>query len=163
MDAVEFLKEWKRFRKEEHKTNCIICKNRDRSIEKRGMCVCNSEENLVDCMIRNIDIVENWSKTHPVLNLTEQQKTAIRGRIAEGYLWVSRDKKESFVCFSVEKPYKEFFNSEEYTLDSEYSVSISNDFYDFVTFENPPLYLPDLLGGEKKKKNIRLILADSCT
>lgn len=67
MDAVEFLKAWKRFRKEERKSNCILCKNRDRSAEKRGKCACNSEENLIDCMIRNIDIIENWAKNLPRL------------------------------------------------------------------------------------------------
>lgn len=67
MDAKKFLETWKRLRKEELRTDCIVCVNRDRSIEKRGMCVCNSEENLIDCMIRNIDIIENWAKNLPRL------------------------------------------------------------------------------------------------
>lgn len=29
------------------------------------------------------------------------------------------------------------------------AVSISDDFYKFVTFENSPIYLPDLLGSEE--------------
>lgn len=141
MDAVEFLKEWKRFRKEEHRTNCIICKNRDRSIEKRGMCVCNSEENLVDCMIRNIDIVENWSKTHPVIELTEQQKTAIRGRIAEGTPWLAKHSYcEGIVVFYSQNPKEK----------TDFLAASSNsDIYNFVTIENSPLYLPVLLGGEE--------------
>lgn len=148
MDAVEFLKEWKRFRKEEHRTNCIICKNRDRSIEKRGMCVCNSEENLVDCMIRNIDIVENWSKTHPVFNLSEDQKTAIRGRIAEGFPWLVREGNEYDRVWFFENEPKMQKSGEIYTDGGQCSDVVSK-VYDFVTFENSPLYLPDLLGGEE--------------
>lgn len=144
MDAVEFLKEWKRFRKEEHRTNCIICKNRDRSIEKRGMCVCNSEENLVDCMIRNIDIVENWSKTHPVIELTEQQKTAIRGRIAEGYRWAV-GWNFGDVVFLKEKPEQ----NENGGIGLRGRISYGDFlFFNFVK-GNSIFYLPDLLGGEE--------------
>lgn len=144
MDAVDFLEQWKRFRKEEHRTNCIICKNRDRSIKKRGMCVCNSEENLVDCMIRNIGIVENWAKTHPVIILTEQQKTAIRGRIAEGYRWVV-GWQFSNVVFSVEKP--------EQNENGGIGLRGRISYGDFLFFNfakgNSIFYLPDLLRGEE--------------
>lgn len=148
MDAVEFLKTQKRMCKKYHSEKDADIKDFFKGCEKCPLWKFCTENEDLDCE-KCVEVVENWSKTHPVIELTDQQKTAIRGRIAEGYLWVSRDEKESFVCFSVEKPYKAFFNSEEYTFDSEYSVSISNDFYDFVTFENSPLYLTDLLGGEE--------------
>lgn len=145
MDAVEFLKAWKRFRKEERKSNCILCKNRDRSAEKRGKCACNSEENLIDCMIRYIDGIEKMTKETKEIELTEQQKTAIRGRIAEGTLWVCKDKFDDDICFSVSEPYKEYYDSTEYSLDDEYSIATDKTLYKFVTFENSPIYLPDLL------------------
>lgn len=138
MDAVEFLKEWDR-----------MCKSNEKCKECDGYKLCTSEKGICYNCEELVKAVENWSKTHPVFNLLENQKMSIRGRIAEGWNWVARDKGDNFVYFSIEKPYKDFFNSEDYTVDGEYSVSITNNFYDFVTFENSPLYLPDLLGGEE--------------
>lgn len=154
MDAKKFLETWKRLRKEELRTDCICCINRDRSIEKRGMCVCNSEENLVDCMIRYIDEVEKMAKENKRIELTERQKTAIRGRIAEGYLWVAKDK-DGTIWFFEKEPQKETEKGSHfvYLMPGECQTQMCHmkvaKIYNFVTFENSPLYLPDLLEGEE--------------
>ena len=75
--------------------------------------------------------------------LTEQQITAIKGRIAEGWNWVARDSCDLWaVCFT-EKPIKDdctFYSSDE----GENSLA-NEDIFNFVTFKNSPIYLPDLL------------------
>lgn len=92
MDAVEFLKETERMCKSNEE--CIKCDGRNCCVKRMGP-LCDFG--------KFVEIVENWSKTHPVIELTEQQKTAIRGRIAEGYRWIV-GWHFSDVVFSVEKP-----------------------------------------------------------
>lgn len=147
MDAVEFLETQKRmckkyrFGKEDNAEDFL------EGCKKCPLCNYCTENLNLDCE-KCVEVVENWAKTNPEINLTEQQKTAIRGRIAEGYRWVARDKGEEWVYFSVEKPY-ECEYSDDLNVDGEYTSSLRNNFYSFVTFENSPLYLPDLLGGEE--------------
>lgn len=143
MDAVEFLKEWDR-----------MCKSNEKCKECDGYKLCTSEKGICSNCEELVKAVENWSKTNPVIILTEQQKTAIRGRIAEGWNWVARDfsvrgEKHGYLRFYTHKPNinergKEFLTK----LDTKSENAISC-LYKFVTFENSPLYLPDLLGGEE--------------
>lgn len=129
MDAVEFLKEWDR-----------MCKSNEKCKECDRYKLCTSEKGICSNCEELVKAVENWAKTHPVIILTEQQKTAIRGRIAEGTPWVSKHLYcEGIVIFYSENPKKTDF----------LAASSKSGVYDFVTFENSPLYLPDLLGGEE--------------
>ena len=130
MDAVEFLEQWKRFRTNE--------------LNKHGLNIPQMELDLISSMIDSIDCIENWSKTHPVIELTEQQKTAIRGRIAEGYRWVV-GWQFSDVVFSIEKPEQ----NENGGIGLRGRISYGDFlFFNFVKV-NSIFYLPDLLGGEE--------------
>lgn len=71
--------------------------------------------------------------------LTEQQITAIKGRIAEGTLWAARDEDREDVWFYPKKPTRNL-------IDFEGDGNLINSrLYDFITFENSPIYLPDLI------------------
>ena len=73
------------------------------------------------------------------ITLTEQQITAIKGRIAEGTLWATKRKNESTVWFCKKRP-----KSFEMLFDV---GTACTPLYDFITFENSPIYLPDLIKG----------------
>lgn len=73
--------------------------------------------------------------------LTEQQITAIKGRIAEGTPWTARDKDSNNIWFYEKKPHR---NETCFGSDGN-SNSTNNPIYDFITFENSPIYLPDLI------------------
>lgn len=75
--------------------------------------------------------------------LTEQQLTAIKGRIAEGTPWAARDKAGALYAYE-EKP--KLSRNEEYFYSDAECYPICCDLYDFITFENSPVYLPDLIG-----------------
>lgn len=71
--------------------------------------------------------------------LTEQQITAIKGRIAEGTLWAARDEDREGVWFYPKKPTRNL-------VDFEGDGNLINSrLYDFITFKNSPIYLPDLI------------------
>lgn len=90
--------------------------------------------------MENSGQVDNEKQEKPAINLTEQQKTAIRGMIAEGYLWTVRlNKNHKLVHFYSGNP----LDAKEVVYET-YTLS---HLYDFVSVE--PLYLPDLLGGEE--------------
>ena len=72
--------------------------------------------------------------------LTEQQITAIKGRIAEGTPWVARDEDRKEVWFYTRKP---ILNLTDFSGGNK--NYINSPLYDFVTFENSPIYLPDLI------------------
>lgn len=133
MDAVEFLKETERMCKSNEE--CIKCDGRNCCVKRRGP-LCDFG--------KFVEIVENWSKTHPVIELTEQQKTAIRGRIAEGDKWAITWKGVAKVCFSEEKP---FLNDSKIVFREFYRTG-DRCFYNFLK-DGVPVYLPDLLGGEE--------------
>lgn len=71
------------------------------------------------------------------ITLTEQQITAIKGRIAEGTLWATKRKNESTVWFCKKRP-----KSFEMPFDA---GTACTPLYDFITFKNSPIYLPDLI------------------
>lgn len=136
MDAVEFLKQLNKM--------CVTSKN----CEECGACKTDSSPYSKQFEPEKlISIVENWYKTHPIIELTEQQKTAIRGRIAEGVNWVVREKiNYDCVWFFENEP--KMTQAGEFYADYGLCSDSSSIIYNFVTFENSPLYLPDLLGGE---------------
>ena len=74
--------------------------------------------------------------------LTAQQIDAIKGRIAEGTPWATRDEGLAVVDFSDYKPCKMPFVNSFMTGTSNMSGS---PLYDFITYENSPVYLPDLI------------------
>lgn len=133
MDAVEFLKEWDR-----------MCQSNEKCKECDGYKLCTSEKGICSNCEELVKAVENWAKTHPVIILTEQQKTAIRGRIAEGYRWVVGWQFPN-VVFSVEKP--------EQNENGGIGLRGRISYGDFLFFNFAKgdfiFYLPDLLGGEE--------------
>lgn len=137
MDAVEFLKEWKR-----------MCNDEDYCKECKAYGICGLPSGVRVDTERIVYVVENWAKTHPVFNLSEDQKTAIRGRIAEGFPWLVREGNEYDRVWFFENEPKLKKSGEIYTDGGQCSDVVSK-VYDFVTFENSPMYLPDLLGGEE--------------
>ena len=79
-------------------------------------------------------------------NLTDQQITAIKGRIAEGTPWAARDKDGSrHVYFYSERPYEDKIG---YDFNSDIFGSVA-DMYSFITYDNSPVYLPDLIEGSE--------------
>lgn len=81
------------------------------------------------------------------ITLTEQQITAIKGRIAEGTPWVARDKDSEKVWFYEGKPTE--CGGVGYNIVYGFSTTslsgVLSGVYDFITFENSPIYLPDLI------------------
>lgn len=137
MVAVEFLKEWKR-----------MCNDEDYCKECKAYGICGLPSGVRVDTERIVYVVENWAKNHPVFNLSEDQKTAIRGRIAEGFPWLVREGNEYDRVWFFENEPKLKKSGGIYTDGGQCSDVVSK-VYDFVTFENSPLYLPDLLGGEE--------------
>ena len=79
--------------------------------------------------------------------LTEQQITAIKGRIAEGTPWVAQDKYFSCIWFYSNKPIEDsgVFKC---TEEGSRQTICASDLYSFVSYENSPIYLPDLIEEE---------------
>ena len=94
-----------------------------------------SEENLCR-MIAHPELIRIIPEK---ITLTEQQITAIKGRIAEGTPWAARDEDREDVWFYPKKPTRNL-------IDFEGDGNLINSrLYDFITFENSPIYLPDLI------------------
>lgn len=81
------------------------------------------------------------------IQLTEQQITAIKGRIAEGTPWAARDKEG--ILFTYENKPK-LSHDQTYFYSEECSFPTGSDLYDFITFDNSPVYLPELVEGSEK-------------
>lgn len=97
-----------------------------------------SEQNLCEMIAHS-----NFIKIIPEKTaLTEQQLTAVKGRIAEGTPWAARDKGSEKVWFYKHKPTER--GGVGYSADGFSTPSLSC-VYDFITFENSPIYLPDLI------------------
>lgn len=140
MDAVEFLKEWKRMCGKYEGNVCLECPF-DNENELCSFYTDDEEE-----VVRK---VEEWYKQRPKFELTEQQITAIKGRIAEGYFWVARSEGGKIVDFFDNKPMKSPVCAGNFIrniLDggTQHSYSMS-EIFDFVTFENSPINLIELL------------------
>lgn len=107
---------------------------------------------FIECANIPVEMIAHPELIHPIpekLQLTEQQITAIKGRIAEGTPWAARDR-EGALFFYENKPKlshdQTYFYSEE-----KYSYPTESDLYDFITFENSPVYLPELVEGSEDK------------
>lgn len=88
---------------------------------------------------------------HPIsekLQLTEQQITAIKGRIAEGTPWAARDREG--ILFTYRNKPKLSYDQTYFYSEEKYSFPAESDLYDFITFENSPVYLPELLEESEK-------------
>lgn len=84
------------------------------------------------------------------IKLTEQQITAIKGRIAEGWNWIVRSKYFNGVYCFTKRPIKD--DEDDFFSSPSNSASFVNpDLFDFVTYENSPIYLPDLLGDDNNE------------
>lgn len=95
---------------------------------------------LICKMIEHIDGIKIMP---PKPKLTERQITAIKGRIAEGWNWAVRDSDNLWVVCFTEKPIKD--NDTFYSSNGEEDSLANSEIFDFVTYENSPIYLPDLI------------------
>lgn len=113
-------------------------------MKKDNQCFWNNYTNKFIEMIAHPELI------HPIPEkpqLTEQQITAIKGRIAEGTPWAAMDKAGALYAYE-EKP--KLSRNEEYFYSDAECYPICCDLYDFITFENSPVYLPELVEGEEK-------------
>ena len=141
MDAIKFLKIFKRicnYSKDSWcSTDCPLNSN------KNG---CSIYDDSIEAILNK---VQKWEKEHPLIELTEQQKTAIKGRIAEGWKWATTNKMNTYFAFSAEKPYiNKALN--DFLVEGKWESTTCN-IYNFVTFKNSPIYLPDLLKENEEK------------
>ena len=98
-----------------------------------------SEENLCR-MIAHPELIRIIPEK---ITLTEQQITAIKGRIVEGTPWAARDKGSEKVWFYEDKPTE--CGGVGYNIVDGFSTPSLSGVYDFITFKNSPIYLPDLI------------------
>lgn len=96
---------------------------------------------------------------HPIPEkpqLSEQQITAIKGRIAEGTPWAARDKdSDNTIYFFPNKPRTNSAKISWHVIEMKDLVFVTvgsnkNNFYDFITYDNSPVYLPELVGESEK-------------
>lgn len=109
--------------------------------------VLSRDEEILCEMIAHPELIQ------PITNITEQQITAIKGRIAEGTPWAARDMDAySHIFFYTEKP-KLSSSKTHYTCSKSefYSYSNNCDLYDFINFENSPVYLPELIDRSEEE------------
>ena len=87
--------------------------------------------------------------------LTDQQITAIKGRIAEGTPWAARNKySDNTIYFFPNKPRTNSAKTSWHAIERTDLVFVTvgsnkNNLYDFITFDNSPVYLPDLIEGSE--------------
>lgn len=101
---------------------------------------CTNEKSLID-MILNKHLI------HPIPEkpqLTEQQITAIKGRIAEGTPWAARNKNGVLEFYTSEPKLSE--TKDYYSGNDCKNNEYNGNLYNFITFENSPVYLPELVG-----------------
>lgn len=100
-----------------------------------------------------IDMIAHPELIHPLPEkpqLTEQQITAIKGRIAEGTPWAARSQEQ--IYFYENKPLlvndddcSSYFRTADFD-----GFGGNSDFYDFITDDNSPVYLPELVEESEK-------------
>lgn len=101
-----------------------------------------SEENLCR-MINHPELIRIIPEK---ITLTEQQITAIKGRIAEGTPWATKDKdNDKQTWFFETKPEHSDSGIFEPNEVGHIVSVINTHLYNFITFENSPIYLPDLI------------------
>lgn len=131
-EGQEFEYEGSRYRVVENIRE-IYNKNFERWYEKYD------EQNLCE-MIAHPELIRIIPEK---ITLTEQQITAIKGRIAEGTPWVVRDEGSEKVWFYEDKPTE--CEGVGYNIVDGFSTPSLSGVYDFITFKNSPIYLPDLI------------------
>lgn len=131
-EGQEFEYEGSRYRVVENIRE-IYNKNFERWYEKYD------EQNLCE-MIAHPELIKIVPEK---ITLTEQQITAIKGRIAEGTPWVARDKGSEKVWFYEGKPTE--CGGVGYNIVDGFSTPSLSGVYNFITFEKSPIYLPDLI------------------
>lgn len=113
---------------------------------------CTNEKSLIDMILHKHLI-------HPLPEkpqLTEQQITAIKGRIAEGTPWAARDKdSDNTIYFFPNKPRTNSAKISWHAIEMKDLVFVTvgsnkNNLYDFITYDNSPVYLPELVEEEAK-------------
>ena len=100
-----------------------------------------------------IEMITHPELIHPITEkpqLTDQQITAIRGRIAEGTPWAARSQEQ--IYFYENKPLlvndddcSSYFRTADFD-----GFGGNSDFYDFITDDNSPVYLPELVEESEK-------------
>lgn len=93
--------------------------------------------------------VEGLLKTNIYTEVTPRLRTAIMGRCAEGTPWAARDKDDEKVYFFSQKPALCGTEFHSRIIYEDFGSSASS-IYDFVTFENSPIYLLDLIISESE-------------
>lgn len=88
--------------------------------------------------------VEGLLKTNIYTEVTPRLRTAIMGRYAEGTPWAARDKESRLVFFYAQKPTLYGTKFEETVFEGNVGTSES-PIYNFITFENSPIYILDLI------------------
>ena len=88
--------------------------------------------------------VEGLLKTNIYTEVTPRLRTAIMGRYAEGTPWAARDKESGLVFFYAQKPTLYGTEFEETVFEGNVGTSES-PIYNFISFENSPIYLLDLI------------------
>ena len=99
-----------------------------------------SNETALCTMIAHLELIKLIPEKP---TLTDKQITAIKGRIAEGTPWAARGKDNYYPRFYKSKPIN---NNGSFidVADYDYASALDNSF-PFITFENSPVYLPDLI------------------
>ena len=137
MDAVKFVTELERM--------CEVCND-------NYNCMCPIVKEFKICKLKSSDkkeaekivkLVETWSKDNPLIVLTEDQETAIRGRIAEGYLWAVTCEGMVYVYFCDTKPIVTGDKDHPLCMTGQWNTG-KRDFYNFLK-DNIPVYLPSLI------------------
>lgn len=119
--------------------------------ENKWLIAC-SEKSLCD-MIDHPELIKIVPEK---ITLTEQQITSIKGRIAEGTPWVARDKdSDNTIYFFPNKPRTNSAKTSWHAIERKDLVFVTvgsnkNNLYDFITYDNSPVYLPELVEGEEK-------------
>lgn len=110
-------------------------------------CFTSNEDTLCE-MIAHPELIELIPEKP---KLTEQQITAIKGRIAEGTPWAAEDKGNNvFIYFYADKPCLDEYGKFFVNVDIDGYTSAVHNFYNFITFENSPVYLPELIKESEK-------------
>ena len=99
-----------------------------------------SNETALCTMIAHLELIKLIPEKP---TLTDKQITAIKGRIAEGTPWAARGNDNYYPRFYKSKPIN---NNGSFidVADYDYASALDNSF-PFITFENSPVYLPDLI------------------
>ena len=103
-----------------------------------------SNETALCTMIAHLELIKLIPEKP---TLTNRQITAIKGRIAEGTPWAARGKGNCYPRFYKNEP----INDNGSFIDvagNDFAGALDNSF-PFITYENSPVYLPDLIEGSE--------------